>query len=81
LNGAVQEGKIIGIQLPIYLPEQKKQAVKLTVLEETEIQKWLNENNLKDEATTQQDIEKILDIEEPKAAPEEQEESKDMEKI
>lgn len=58
----VQEGKIIGISVPTYTGDKTKQVIKTTQLNKDEIQKWLEENNIKSEETNQADIEKILGV-------------------
>jgi plasmid maintenance system antidote protein VapI len=61
-NGAAQDGKIIGVELPSYARDKTKQSIRVAVLQKTEIEKWLVEQGAKNEIESIKDIEKILDI-------------------
>lgn len=59
-NGAAQEGKMIGIKLPTPTLE-KAQPAQATVMEVTEVDAWLKEQNIQNTKETVQEVEKILE--------------------
>ncbi len=61
-RGAAQEGKIIGIELPVYTKEKVNEPVKVSVLQKDELEKWLQDNNIKSDLDTKAEIEEVLEI-------------------
>jgi len=62
LNSSVQEWKIIGIKLPAYKWEKTNQSAKVSVLDNTEIETWLSDNEINNKTMTKEEIEIILEI-------------------
>lgn len=61
-NSAVQDGKVVGIQLPAYTKDKTKLPIKTVILEKNEINKWLKETNKdkNNDTITKEEIEDIL---------------------
>jgi len=64
LKGAAQDGKIVGIALPVYQPNKKSVPIKSAVLDGDELDQWFDDNNLANKVLTRVDLDKIL-LEEP----------------
>ncbi|MEF2174909.1 MAG: hypothetical protein V3575_00435 [Candidatus Absconditabacteria bacterium] len=61
---SAQEGKVVGIQLPVYKKPQEQKTVKVSVLTEEELDKWIEDIGLNnDDNESKEEIEKILGIE------------------
>ncbi|EKD56249.1 MAG: hypothetical protein ACD_58C00248G0005 [uncultured bacterium] len=61
-RGAAQEGKIIGIELPTYSQEKTTEPAKVSVLQQDELEKWLQDNNIKSNLDTKEEIEQGLEV-------------------
>ncbi len=64
-KGAVQDGKIIGVALPVYTKDKTKPPVNISVLKKEEVDIWLNDNGIKPETEDQKTVEEILSITQP----------------
>lgn len=63
-NSAAQEGKVVGIQLPAYTKDKTKPPIKVAVLNNEEIKKWLEEKGINLEPEKVSEIEALLGISE-----------------
>ncbi len=61
-RGAAQEGKIIGIELPVYTKEKTNETAKISVMQKDELEKWLQDNNIKANLDTKEGVEDVLQI-------------------
>lgn len=59
-RGAAQEGKIIGIELPVYAKKATAPGVKVAVLQKDEIGKWLSEKGINNEVDNIEEIKEII---------------------
>lgn len=61
-NSAAQDGKIIGIELPVYTKEKTKAPIKTVILQKEELQKWLQEIKKEEnnDIISKEEIEEIL---------------------
>ncbi len=64
-NSAAQDGKIVGIKLPVYNPD-KKEKVEAVVMNVDEIDKWMKENNIENKTETLKEVKDILETIEQK---------------
>lgn len=61
-NSAAQDGKIVGIALPVYTNDRTKTPVTVSVLDKSEYAKWLADHNAKAGTLTTAEIEQVLGI-------------------
>lgn len=61
-RGAAQDGKIIGIELPVYTKEKVAETAQVTVMSKDELEKWLRDNNINSDLDTKESIEEALKI-------------------
>lgn len=61
-NSTVQEGKVIGINLPVYKKEKTDKKIEVSIMESNEIDKWMEDNKIENKSETIKDIEEILEI-------------------
>jgi len=61
-NSAAQDGKIVGIELPVYTKDKTKPTIKTVVLQKEEVQEWLKEikKDENNDTISKEEIEDIL---------------------
>jgi len=59
-NSAAQEWKIVGIQLPAYTKDTKKEQIKVSVIEKKELSEWFKDIWVSNTDTKKEEIEEIL---------------------
>ncbi len=63
LNSTIQEGKVIGIQVPVYTKDVNQKPLKVAVLEKTEVNKWISDQKLPTSPETVAEVENIINKE------------------
>jgi hypothetical protein len=61
-NSAAQDGKVVGVQLPVYKPGKTKAVIEVAVVEPAELQDWLDENNVGQTVDEQEDLKDLLGL-------------------
>ena len=61
-NSAAQDGKVVGVTLPVYTKDKTKPAIKVAVLEKSEVGKWLSDNKTSLEVGSQEELENLLGV-------------------
>ncbi|MDD3301975.1 MAG: hypothetical protein PHN31_00325 [Candidatus Gracilibacteria bacterium] len=59
-NSAVQDGKAVGIKLPVYTKDNTKQKIEVSILEKNDLEKWIKDQGGTLDKETLEDIENIL---------------------
>ncbi len=61
-NSATQDGKVVGIKLPVYSPKKNEEKIEVVTMTSDEINKWMEENNIENKPETVDEIKNILEI-------------------
>lgn len=61
-RGVVQDGKIVGVALPVYTKDKTKVPVKVAVLEKEEVDSWLKDNGVQADVEDKKTVEEILGL-------------------
>lgn len=65
LNSTIQSGAVIGIKLPTPTKEKPEPATEVSVLEKEEVNEWMKEQGVPNDAVTVEEIENILMVNKP----------------
>ncbi|MBA3046822.1 hypothetical protein KKC83_01155 [Patescibacteria group bacterium] len=65
LNSTIQSGSVIGIKLPTPTKEKPEPATEVSVLEKEEVNEWMKEQGVTNDAVTVEEIENILGVNQP----------------
>ncbi len=64
-RGAIQDGKIVGVALPVYTKDKTKPPIKVAILKKEEVNTWLSDKGTKPGIEDQETVEEILGISQP----------------